>query len=192
MRPPLTRPLRTLTFMILLFTASPASPLLAQEPAEVTAASDAARSTASEGNATGRGERVRGGVAREVEARPRPESYGMMLLKMCLALGVICAAAYLALRFGLRRFLPQNQQDGPISVLTRFPLEPRRSLMVVRVAGRHLLLSSTEAGVHLLTELGEEEASAFDPAAPSPAQKAPISKKFTLELDEPLQNPPEK
>ena len=64
--------------------------------------------------------------------------------------------------------LHRRTPPSALRVLLRLPLEPRRSLLVVDVAGRTLLLSSSEAGVSMLVELDPAQAAALV-AVPQPA-----------------------
>jgi flagellar protein FliO/FliZ len=77
-------------------------------------------------------------------------SYGWYLLQTLAALGVVCAAAFLVLRYVVPRALPMR---GPMRVLARVAVEPRRSLLLVEVAGRAFLLGSSEGGLQLVAEL---------------------------------------
>ncbi|MEM1347704.1 MAG: flagellar biosynthetic protein FliO [Myxococcota bacterium] len=92
---------------------------------------------------------------------PRPQSYGAMLLRMSLGVLAVCAVAFLVLKYGVQRFASPGASDKHFEVLARFPLEPRRSLLIARVASKTLLLASSEAGVHLLRELDAEDAATF-------------------------------
>lgn len=47
-------------------------------------------------------------------------------------------------------------------VIARLPVEPRRSVLIVRIGPRHLILGSSEAGFQPLGELDEDEARAFE------------------------------
>jgi flagellar biogenesis protein FliO len=79
-----------------------------------------------------------------------------------VAVGWITLAGALAIAaIWLRRGAPTG-----LRVLARLPIEPRRSLLVIEVAERVLLLSSSEAGLSLLVELDPAQAAAFA-AAPS-------------------------
>ena len=108
---------------------------------------------------------------------PRPEGYGSLLLKLVISLGAVCLLAYLAIRFGLKRLMPDASRGGKMEVLGRLPLEPRRTLLVVRVGKKHLVLASSEAGVHPVAELSADEAAAF-------TGEEPIPTAFTLEVGE--------
>ncbi len=102
------------------------------------------------------------------EARPRraespapPGGYGLILLKLALAVALVCAAAFVSLKYGLRRLVGGPTQDAPMRVLSRLPLEPRRSLIVTQVASRTLVLATSEAGIQLIAELDDADALAL-------------------------------
>ncbi len=87
---------------------------------------------------------------------PEP-SYGTFLLETLLVLAAVCALAWLVLRFGVRR-IHSGGGHGPLRVLARLPLEPRRTLYIVDAAGKVFFVGTSEGGpVTLLAEL--------DPAA---------------------------
>jgi flagellar biogenesis protein FliO len=62
-----------------------------------------------------------------------------------------------------------GQGSGPIRVLARCPLEPRRSLFIVEVAGRGFLIG---AGDSAMTLLAEVDPAAVKAAAPPPGDGA--------------------
>lgn len=81
-------------------------------------------------------------------------SYGDLLVTSLIVLGVVCVAAFVAVRvFG--RLLSTGRARGAhlMNVVSRVPLEPRRSLYVVEVAGKTLLVGTSEMGLSVLTEL---------------------------------------
>jgi flagellar biosynthetic protein FliO len=87
---------------------------------------------------------------------PEP-SYGTFLLQTLIVLAVVCVLAWLVLRFGVRR-LYSGGGHGPLRVLARLPLEPRRTLYIVDAAGKTFFVGMSDGGpVTLLAEL--------DPAA---------------------------
>ena len=51
----------------------------------------------------------------------------------------------------------------------RIALEPRRSIYVVDVAGKHLIVGSSEAGLQLLGELDAEQAARLPEPEQTPA-----------------------
>lgn len=77
-------------------------------------------------------------------------SFGGSLALSFVALGVVCLLAYFGLRLFGRRLVGK---PGAMRVVSRLSIEPRRSLVVVDVAGRGFLLGSSEAGVSMLAEL---------------------------------------
>ena len=88
-------------------------------------------------------------------------SYGDLLVTSLIVLGVVCVAAFVAVRvFG--RLLSTGRARGAhlMNVVSRVPLEPRRSLYVVEVAGKTLLVGTSEMGLSVLTELDAHEVAA--------------------------------
>jgi flagellar protein FliO/FliZ len=88
------------------------------------------------------------------------ESYvteSIALLSVVAVLAVLISWA--ARRAGLGRAL------GPVELLARLPLEPRRSVLVVRVADRVLIIGSSEAGLVKLGELRKDALGQLDAAA---------------------------
>lgn len=73
-----------------------------------------------------------------------------------LSLGLVCLLAYAALRWLSKRGQVQGQRG--FRVLARCAVEPKRSLVVVDVAGRVFLLSSAEGGLSLVAELDAKDA----------------------------------
>ncbi len=85
-------------------------------------------------------------------------SYGDLLVTSLVVLGGVCIAAFVIVRlFG--RFLATGRVRGAhlLDVIARVPLEPRRSLYVVAVAGKTLLVGTSEMGLSVLTELDSSE-----------------------------------
>ncbi len=88
-----------------------------------------------------------------------PSGGAALLLQTLFVLAGVCVLAYAVLRWGLKRFVaPDGASGGAMRVVARLPLEPRRSIIVVDVAGRNIVLGSTEAGFQSLGELSQEEA----------------------------------
>ena len=84
--------------------------------------------------------------------------YGDMLVTSLLVLGVVCVVAFVAVRL-LGRVLATGRARGAhlMDVVARVPLEPRRSLYVVEVAGKTLLVGTSEMGLSVLSELDASE-----------------------------------
>jgi flagellar protein FliO/FliZ len=87
--------------------------------------------------------------------------YGDLLVTSLVVLVAVCVAAFVAVRlFG--RLLATGRSRGAhlLDVVARVPLEPRRSLYVVEVAGKTLLVGTSEMGLSVLSELDPEEVKA--------------------------------
>jgi flagellar protein FliO/FliZ len=98
-------------------------------------------------------------------------SYGDLLVTSLLVLGAVCIAAFVAVRlFG--RLLSTGRARGAhlLDVVARVPLEPRRSLYVVEVAGKTLLVGTSEMGLSVLSELDGSEVRARVEARPTFAE----------------------
>jgi flagellar protein FliO/FliZ len=88
-------------------------------------------------------------------------SYGDLLITSLLVLGAVCIAAFVAVRV-VGRFLASGRSRGAhlLDVIARVPLEPRRSLYIVEVTGKTLLVGTSEMGLAVLSELDAAEVKA--------------------------------
>jgi flagellar protein FliO/FliZ len=95
-------------------------------------------------------------------------SYGDLLLTSLVVLGAVCVAAFVVVRLA-GRLLATGRSRGAhlLAVVARLPLEPRRSLYVVEVAGKTLLVGTSEMGLSLLSELDGGQVRAHAEARPS-------------------------
>jgi flagellar protein FliO/FliZ len=84
--------------------------------------------------------------------------YGDLLVTSLIVLGVVCVVAVVAVRV-LGRLLATGRARGAhvLDVVARLPLEPRRALYVVEVAGKTLLVGTSEMGLAVLSELDGSE-----------------------------------
>lgn len=96
-------------------------------------------------------------------------SYGDLLITSIVVLAVVCVVAFATVKL-VGRFLATGRVRGAhlLDVIARVPLEPRRSLYVVDVAGKTLLLGTSEMGLSVLTELDAGEVKARAQAAARP------------------------
>jgi flagellar biogenesis protein FliO len=85
-------------------------------------------------------------------------SYGDLLVTSLIALAGVCIAAFVVVRL-VGRLLATGRARGAqlLDVVARMPLEPRRSLYVVEVAGKALLIGTSEMGLSVLSELDREQ-----------------------------------
>ncbi|HEX4453798.1 MAG TPA: flagellar biosynthetic protein FliO [Kofleriaceae bacterium] len=94
--------------------------------------------------------------------------YGDLLVTSLVVLGAVCIAAFVVVRV-LGRWLSTGRTRGAhlLDVIARIPLEPRRSLYVVDVAGKTLLVGTSEMGLSVLSELDAAEVKARVVPTPS-------------------------
>jgi flagellar biosynthetic protein FliO len=78
-------------------------------------------------------------------------SLGGSIALSFVSLGVVCLLAYVALRWLARRGVGQGA--GPLKVLARCPLEPRRSVYLIEAAGRCFLVGVGDGPMALLAEV---------------------------------------
>ncbi|MGE0872231.1 MAG: FliO/MopB family protein [Kofleriaceae bacterium] len=95
-------------------------------------------------------------------------SYGDLLVTSMVVLVAVCIAAFVIVRV-MGRVLATGRARGAhlLDVIARVPLEPRRSLYVVEVAGKALLVGTSEMGLSVLSELDRSEVHARVTAQPT-------------------------
>jgi flagellar biosynthetic protein FliO len=81
-----------------------------------------------------------------------------MFVQTILALGFVCLLAYVVLRVILPRLNLAAAGKSIVTVVDRTPLDQRRSLYVIEVTGRWLLIAVSEGGVQLISELDADKA----------------------------------
>jgi flagellar biosynthetic protein FliO len=102
-----------------------------------------------------------------MEGNPPGElpSLGGSLAVSMLALGLVCLVAWVALRWLSRRGVGGGM--GPIRVVARCPLEPRRSVYLIEAGGRCFLVGAGEGPMSLLAEVDPK-------AVPLPPRPQPL------------------
>jgi flagellar biosynthetic protein FliO len=110
-----------------------------------------------------------------------PGGYGQYLLTSLLVLALVCALAWVALRFGLRRLFPAARvgADGPIKVVARAPLDGRQALYIVEVGGKTLLVGAGDRPLTTLAELDAQAVAEAVAAAPRPTTFAEVLRRIT-------------
>lgn len=85
-----------------------------------------------------------------------------MLLQTISALALVCGLAYMLFRWVVPSILPGTitgrSSHKLVRVIEVTTLDTRRSLYVVEVTGRWLVIGSSESGLQLLSELDAETA----------------------------------
>lgn len=87
-------------------------------------------------------------------------SFVAMFMQTLLALGLVCGLAYAIFRWLLPRLNTARSFSSMVRIVDRTGLDGRKSLYVIEVAGRWLLIASSEAGVQLIGELDARTAEA--------------------------------
>ncbi|MBP6672233.1 MAG: flagellar biosynthetic protein FliO [Bacteroidetes bacterium] len=81
---------------------------------------------------------------------------GQMLISLSIVLAIMVGLAYFVKRYmGFQS--PAKRTLVKIEVLAHQPLQPKRSVYVVRIASSVLVLGSSEQGLQLFTELHDEQ-----------------------------------
>lgn len=93
-------------------------------------------------------------------------------LEVLLALGGVLVLAYVTLRVALpRMFGMRASQGGPIRVLARYPLEPKKTIYLVKAGTQVFLIGTSESQVSFLTAIAPE--SSIEAETPVPAEQLP-------------------
>lgn len=81
-----------------------------------------------------------------------------LFIKMLLVLGIVSVAAILVLKYAVPRIgiMKRFQHGRCFRVLGRYGLEAGKSLYLVEVAGRYLVIGSADHGISLIAELSKE------------------------------------
>ena len=109
-------------------------------------------------------------------------AWGATLLRTSLVLALVCAAAWLLIRFWARRQDLRRSRGGVLERVSSLSLGAGSSLHLVRARGRLLLLGVSQAGVVLLSELDPGQQ---DGAPESSAPLAAPPAKLEAEVDSP-------
>ncbi|MCB9654313.1 MAG: flagellar biosynthetic protein FliO [Deltaproteobacteria bacterium] len=104
-------------------------------------------------------------------AMPTMPSLAGQLLKTVLVLGAVCLLAYVVLGRLLPRLLnipAPGTSRRIIQVVDRLPVDPKRSVMLIKLGERHYLIGVTEHGISLLSQVDEQDVEhALSEAGPS-------------------------
>ena len=84
---------------------------------------------------------------------PAASGYGVQLFQSVVALAAVCFAAWWVLRWASRQGFGKGPAGRHIRVIERVMLDPRRSLFLVEVGTRVMLLGTSEQTLSLLAEI---------------------------------------
>ncbi|MCD9185734.1 MAG: flagellar biosynthetic protein FliO [Pyrinomonadaceae bacterium] len=85
-------------------------------------------------------------------------SFLWALLQTIFALALVCGLAYLIFRVILPRLTVSYGTNNMVRVVDRIGIEARKSLLVIEVAGKWMLIAASESGVQFIAELDAESA----------------------------------
>ena len=88
--------------------------------------------------------------------------YASYVVQTIVTLVAVCAVAFVVL-YGARR-LGVGRPRGPIELVGLLPLDARRSIYLVKVAGQVLVVGASESGFTKLGELPSAEVPLAEPA----------------------------
>ena len=78
--------------------------------------------------------------------------------RLMLVLGGISLLAFVAIRFWIPKLMPWNRpSSGPMRIWAKLPLEPQRTLYIIKAGQSFLLVASSEAGVQYIMSLNAED-----------------------------------
>jgi flagellar biogenesis protein FliO len=122
-----------------------------------------------------------------LQANPSEElgvtGQALELVRVLFILAAVVLLAYVAVRHWLPRLTGLKKPgDGPIQVLARTPLEPKKTLYLLKVGSEVLLVGTSENQLHFLKALDLETARPFLEAFPS--TEVPNATKFQDVLQE--------
>lgn len=82
-----------------------------------------------------------------------------LFFKMLLVLGIVCISAVLLLRYAVPHvgFLRKLNQGKFFSVRARQVLEPRKTLYIIQLGKKYLVIGAADHGINLITELSSTE-----------------------------------
>lgn len=80
-------------------------------------------------------------------------------LWMLAALFLVCLGAVVFLRFFLPRLIGNRRwnKQNHFEILSRFALDARRALYLMRIGKRYFVIGSAESGLNLISEIASEE-----------------------------------
>lgn len=81
-----------------------------------------------------------------------------MMVQTFIALGLVCGLAYLIFRLILPRMNVNFSSNSMVRIVDRIAVDSRKSLCVIEVADKWMLIAITENGVQLVSELDKDSA----------------------------------
>lgn len=89
-----------------------------------------------------------------------PIDFTWMFIKVIIVLAFVCLIAFAVIKYVLpRASFVKRGQGSEIELVERFALEPRKSLYILKVGSRFLLLGTSENTISPLMELDRKDLS---------------------------------
>ncbi len=105
------------------------------------------------------------------------------LVRFLFILAAVVLLAYVAVRYWLPRLTGlKNLEAGPIKILARTPLEPKKTLYLLKIGSEVILVGTSEDQLHFLKSLDPETARPLLESLPP--SLGPDAKKFQGVLQE--------
>ncbi|MBK6689912.1 MAG: FliO/MopB family protein [Deltaproteobacteria bacterium] len=105
-------------------------------------------------------ERVEAQTRAENASREESPGFGAAFFQMVMVLAGVVALAYLILAKLLPKVMRIEAPIAPrrlLTVIDRLPLDQRRSIMVLKMAGQYFLIGAGDGGIELLSRLDAAE-----------------------------------
>lgn len=97
-------------------------------------------------------------ILAQTETLTTPDSSpGWLMAKFFLATLLIILLAWVVIRFLLPRFYGIRKSQSKFKILERFPLEPRKTLYLIQVGKKNIVLGTSEHGMNKIDEIREED-----------------------------------
>ena len=83
-----------------------------------------------------------------------------LFIKMLLILGMVSITAIILLKYVVPKFgiLKPFHKVRYFKILGRYVLEPKKSLYLVNIGNRYLVIGTSDHAINLITEISKEEA----------------------------------
>ena len=106
--------------------------------------------------------------------------------QMILSLIVVCGIVYLTFRVVIPRISGYQFSDSIIKIVEKIPIDAKKSLCVIKVGGRWMLIGTSENNISLISELNEPEIAEIEQKLAQRTQNQLKGGKFADKLAEVL------
>jgi flagellar biogenesis protein FliO len=97
-------------------------------------------------------------LAQSAELPAETTGFGGQLARTALSLLAVCAASWWILRYAAKRgILPRQTQSKHLQIVDRIALDARRSVVLLRVGSKVLVVAADDQGLRTLGEMDAQE-----------------------------------